>query len=189
MTIWDFLFPWRNVPALKKARRENNVLRGKANQQFNWRKIAVAEIEALEREKQGLKTELLQTRRAGLAEVAEDLGVSFEDIKDGNIEVLLHDDPQAVYRALDNAKASEIKFRLVKTVNRELRLVLRNIIDGLYLTDLTEEGRMYLELAEPYAVPRVMEPKRKVLRLNQPKGDDDGTARTQTEESTEGAAK
>lgn len=72
-----------------------------------------------------------------------------------------------------------------KTVNRELRLVIRNLIDGLSHTKLDNEGWALLSLAEPYATPQVMQDKRKVLghkreplHLNHPPKEPDDEART-----------
>lgn len=177
MTIWEFLFPW---PAL---RREMKATRSLAEKLRKARTVAIALDERVvgfqraeresERRLTSTETELLQTKRAGFASIAEELGVSEEDLMDGKIEPLLHADPQKVYRMLDNAKASEIKFRLVKRVNLELRLVIRNMIDTLADCTLTPHAIADFQAAEKYAVPRVMEDKRKVLHLNLPKGDDD----------------
>ena len=179
MTIWDLLLPWRNIPALKHARKTIKGLKRERDSIARAHSHAHERADTAGKRARRLETELQQTKRTGYADLAKDLGVSVEDIMDGKIEPMLHEDPQAVYRALDNAKASEIKFRLVKRVNLELRLVIRNLIDGLCLTDLTDAARMFLGGAEPYATPLVMGDKRKVLGkrktlgLNYPKGEDD----------------
>lgn len=150
--------------------------------------------------KAAVSTELLQTRRAGYADLALRLGVSVEDIMHGKIEPMLHDDPQAVYRALDNAQASEIKFRQVKTVNWELRSVIRQIIDGIgqigQIIKLPGEVNAVLGAAEEYAARRPaggtpLGFEGGMKELEPPtRGANDGTSTSEeTEEQPEGAAK
>lgn len=186
MTIWEWLFPWG---ALRREMEATRSLAAKLRHVEGEAKRRSEQFEAeLSRTKRGvgrevkkrtgqLETELLQTKRAGFEDVAKALNVPVEDIIEGGIEPMLHDDPQGVYRALDNAQASEVKFRLVKTVNRELRLVIRNILDSLIECDLTPQAVADLGEAERYAVPKVMLPKRDILHLNHPpkRGSDDGT--------------
>lgn len=173
MTIWEFLFPW---PAVK-ARKVAETALAHSRRSLRREKKLVASLQETrvitERRLTASETELLQTKRAGFASIAEELGVSEEDLMAGKIEPLLHDDPQKVYRMLDNAKASEIKFRLVKRVNLELRLVIRNMVDTLIGCDLTPQALADLTEAERYAVPKVMKPKRNILHLKYRKGDDD----------------
>ena len=191
MTIWDLLLPWRNVPALGHARKTIKALKRERDFALSLSRKVEGDMAPLKGKIAHLETELQQTKRAGLEDVADKLGVSFEDIKDGKIEVLLHDDPQAVYRALDGGKATEIKFRLVKVVNLELRLVIRNMIDTLADCTLTPKAISDMAQAEEYATPRVMETKRKVLGgrkrktlgLNYAKGKDD-EAQAQAEAET-----
>lgn len=179
MTIWDLLRPWRIAKALDIAETALAHSRKHVHQQ---------------------DTELLQTKRAGYDDIAKSLGCSVDDLMDGKIEPMLHEDPQKVYRALDNATASEVKFRLVKVVNRELRLVIRNMIDTLADCTLTPQAISDMAQAEAYATPMVMEDKRKVLGQRGSKtlhldyakdtGErDDGAAQAQEDERTKSAAK
>lgn len=98
-----------------------------------------------------LETELLQTKRAGFDQLAKDLDVPVEDLIEGKIEVLLHDDPQAVYRALDNATASEAKFRQIKVVCGELKYVIGQIIERVAVEDLSTSVRSMLHDAASYS--------------------------------------
>ena len=98
-----------------------------------------------------LETELLQTQRAGFAQLAKDLDVPVEDLLEGNLKPTLHNDPQAVYRAMDNATATEVKFRQIKVVCGELKYVIGQIIECLTDETLTDQNRRVLFDAAPYS--------------------------------------
>lgn len=173
MTLLDIFLPW---VSLNEARREVRSL---------------ARTLRVSRKRVGyLETELLQTKRTGYSGLAKELGVSVEDLMKGQISPLLHDDPRAVYRALDNAQASEIKFRQVKAVNHELRYVIRQIIDGIYRlagAQLSSDARAFLAGAENYAALRPVGGlpigfETEGFLPSPTEGEDDGTARTLDEE-------
>jgi hypothetical protein len=76
--------------------------------------------------------EVSQLRRVGLDTFAEALGKTPADLENETVGDIIkaHPDPRAAILSLENAKATEVKFRQVKAVSRELR----NVIGELILT-------------------------------------------------------